>query len=38
VFPNADEASARVLALPVYPELTRAQQEHVVSSIAEWLR
>jgi len=37
VFPNADEASTGVLALPIYPELTRAQQEYVVSSIAEWL-
>jgi dTDP-4-amino-4,6-dideoxygalactose transaminase len=37
LFPNAEAASARVLALPVYPELTRAQQEHVVSSIAEYV-
>jgi len=36
-FPHADAAAAEVLALPIFPELTRAQQEHVVSSIAEWL-
>jgi dTDP-4-amino-4,6-dideoxygalactose transaminase len=35
VFPNADAAAADVLALPIFPELTAAQQEHVVSSIAE---
>ena len=35
-FPNADAAAADVLALPMFPELTRAQQEHVVSSMAEW--
>jgi len=37
-FPNADAASAEVLALPVFPELTFEQQSHVVNSIAEWLR
>jgi dTDP-4-amino-4,6-dideoxygalactose transaminase len=36
-FPNADAAAAQVLALPIYPELTVAQQEHVVASIAEAL-
>jgi dTDP-4-amino-4,6-dideoxygalactose transaminase len=36
-FPNADAAAAQVLALPIYPELTAAQQEHVVTSIAEAL-
>jgi dTDP-4-amino-4,6-dideoxygalactose transaminase len=36
-FPNADAAAADVLALPIFPELTRPQQEHVVASIAEWL-
>lgn len=33
-FPNAEKASAEVLALPVYPELTPEQIEYVVASIA----
>jgi len=31
--PNAEAAAGRVLALPVYPELTEAQRSHVVASI-----
>lgn len=34
-FPVADAVCADVLALPIFPELTLAQQEYVVSSIAE---
>jgi len=34
VFPHADRASAEVLALPIFPELTPQQQEHVVASVA----
>jgi dTDP-4-amino-4,6-dideoxygalactose transaminase len=34
--PCADEAAATSLALPIYGELTDAQQRHVVSSIAEF--
>jgi len=37
-FPAAESASRRVLALPVYPELTEAQREHVVSSIRDFYR
>ena len=37
-FPVADAAAADVLALPIYPELTAVQQQHVVASIAEVLR
>ena len=32
-FPVAEAATGRVLALPVYPELTEAQQQYVVDSI-----
>ncbi len=32
-FPVSESATSRVLALPVYPELTEAQQEHVVNAI-----
>ena len=32
-FPVAEAATARVLALPVYPELTQEQQAHVVNTI-----
>jgi dTDP-4-amino-4,6-dideoxygalactose transaminase len=35
-FPVAESASNEVLALPVYPELTEAQQRSVVDSIAEF--
>jgi dTDP-4-amino-4,6-dideoxygalactose transaminase len=35
-FPAADQAAAEVLALPIFPELTPAQQERVVGSIAEY--
>jgi dTDP-4-amino-4,6-dideoxygalactose transaminase len=34
-FPNADAAASDVLALPIYPELTREQQEYVVARVAE---
>lgn len=33
-FPHAERAAAEVLALPIYSELTEAQQEHVVHAIA----
>jgi dTDP-4-amino-4,6-dideoxygalactose transaminase len=33
-FPEAEAAASEVLALPVFPGLSREQQEHVVSSIA----
>jgi dTDP-4-amino-4,6-dideoxygalactose transaminase len=35
-FPKAESASAQVLALPIYPELSPEQQEFVVSQIAEF--
>jgi len=35
-FPIAEEASKKVLAIPMYPELTEEQQKYVVSKIAEF--
>jgi len=35
-FPVADRAAERVLALPIYGELTEEQQRHVVAAIAEF--
>jgi len=37
-FPEAHRAAAEVLALPIYPELTAEQREHVARSIAEFYR
>ena len=34
--PVAERAARRTLALPVYPEMSRQQQEHVVDSIARF--
>ncbi|HEV3140620.1 MAG TPA: DegT/DnrJ/EryC1/StrS family aminotransferase, partial [Vicinamibacterales bacterium] len=36
-FPRSDEAAATSLAIPIYAELTEAQQSSVVESIAEYL-
>jgi dTDP-4-amino-4,6-dideoxygalactose transaminase len=35
-FPNAEAASQNVLALPIYPELTKEQQSIVVNTIAQY--
>jgi len=35
-FPHSERAAAETLALPIYPELSAAQLEHVVASIAEF--
>jgi dTDP-4-amino-4,6-dideoxygalactose transaminase len=37
-FPQAERAALEALALPIYPELTEAQQAHVVSRIAAFYR
>jgi len=37
-FPEAEKASLTSLALPVYPELTKEQQEFVVHKIKEFIR
>ncbi len=37
-FPHSEKAAGETLALPVYPELTIAQQEYIVSAIAEFYR
>ena len=36
--PESEKAALEVLSLPVYPELTRAQQERVVSVIADFYK
>ena len=35
-FPIAEEASKKVLAIPIYPELTEVQQEYVVDKISRF--
>lgn len=37
-FPESEKASREVLALPIYPELTRKAQEYVVQSIQDFYR
>jgi dTDP-4-amino-4,6-dideoxygalactose transaminase len=37
-FPNSEHAARHTLALPVYPELTRAMQERVVEMILKFYR
>ncbi len=35
-FPETEKACSQVLALPIYPELTYEQQDHIVSIIKEF--
>ncbi|MBC7325951.1 MAG: DegT/DnrJ/EryC1/StrS family aminotransferase, partial [Moorella sp. (in: Bacteria)] len=37
-FPAAEKAAEEVLAIPIYPELTREQQEYVVGAIESFYR
>jgi dTDP-4-amino-4,6-dideoxygalactose transaminase len=37
-FPQSERAAADTLALPIYPELTQTQLDHVVASVAEFYR
>jgi dTDP-4-amino-4,6-dideoxygalactose transaminase len=37
-FPVSEKATSEVLALPIYPELTREQQEHIVRTIASFYK
>jgi dTDP-4-amino-4,6-dideoxygalactose transaminase len=37
-FPESERAAAETLALPIYPELTTAQLDHVVASVADFYR
>jgi dTDP-4-amino-4,6-dideoxygalactose transaminase len=37
-FPESERAAHQTLALPIYPELTRAQLDHVIAGIAEFYR
>jgi dTDP-4-amino-4,6-dideoxygalactose transaminase len=34
-FPHAEQAAHEVLAIPVYPELTREQQEEIVAAVLD---
>ncbi len=35
-FPHSEQAAQETLALPIYPELSEAQLEHVVASVAQF--
>ena len=37
-FPLSERAAAEVMSIPIYPELTEAQQGYVVETIAEFYR
>jgi dTDP-4-amino-4,6-dideoxygalactose transaminase len=37
-FPESERAAAETLALPVYPELTQVQLDHVVASVTDFYR
>jgi dTDP-4-amino-4,6-dideoxygalactose transaminase len=37
-FPESERAAAQTLALPIYPELNRAQLDHVIASVVDFYR
>jgi len=37
-FPESERAAAETLALPIYPELTPAQLDHVIASVVDFYR
>jgi len=37
-FPESERAAAETLALPIYPELSQLQLDHVIASVAEFYR
>jgi dTDP-4-amino-4,6-dideoxygalactose transaminase len=37
-FPNAEEVSQKCISLPIYPELTKSQQEYVVDTIHKFFK
>ena len=37
-FPESEKASVQTLAIPVYPDLTRAELDYIIQSIREFLR
>jgi len=36
-FPQAEKASQETLALPMYPEMTEAQQDQVITAISMFM-
>ena len=37
-YPQAERAAGEVLSLPIFPEMTRAQQDEVVAAVREFFR
>jgi dTDP-4-amino-4,6-dideoxygalactose transaminase len=38
IFPHAERAALEAIALPIYPDLTQAQLDHVAVSVVESVR
>jgi len=37
-FPEAEKAAKEVLSLPIYPELTKEEQDHIIKKIKEFFK